>query len=132
VLLEGPYGRLTAGRRTRSKVLLIGAGVGITPMRALFEQLPYRARKHEEVLFRAELDHLAETRKHKVHYLVGHRPTRASDDPFQPSNLVRLVRDLPQHDVFLCGPVPFMDAVTKNLIAAGVPSEQIHSERFDY
>ena len=39
VLVEGPYGRLHAGVRTRRKVLLMGAGIGITPMRALLEDL---------------------------------------------------------------------------------------------
>jgi predicted ferric reductase len=37
VLAEGPSGAMTAHRRTRPSVLLIAGGVGITPMRALFE-----------------------------------------------------------------------------------------------
>ena len=40
VLVEGPYGRLTERARTRAQVALIGAGVGITPLRALAEELP--------------------------------------------------------------------------------------------
>jgi predicted ferric reductase len=40
-LVEGPYGRLTERPRTRAKVAFIGAGVGITPLRALAEKLPY-------------------------------------------------------------------------------------------
>ncbi len=39
VLLEGPYGRLHEGVRTRRKVLLMGSGIGITPLRALLEDL---------------------------------------------------------------------------------------------
>ena len=31
---------MTAGRRSRNKVLLIAGGAGITPLRALFETLP--------------------------------------------------------------------------------------------
>ena len=41
MLVEGPYGRLSARARTRRKVALIGAGVGITPLRALAEELDY-------------------------------------------------------------------------------------------
>src|SRR4051812_6662298 len=40
VLAEGPYGALTAARRRRRKVLLIAGGIGVTPLRALFESLP--------------------------------------------------------------------------------------------
>jgi hypothetical protein len=41
VLVEGPYGRLSPRARTRRKVALFGAGVGITPIRALAEGLAY-------------------------------------------------------------------------------------------
>src|SRR5947209_8769591 len=40
VLAEGPYGALTAAVRRRRKVLLIAGGVGIAPLRALFEAIP--------------------------------------------------------------------------------------------
>ena len=42
VVAEGPYGAMTEQRRTRGDVLLIAGGVGITPMRALFESLRAR------------------------------------------------------------------------------------------
>jgi hypothetical protein len=41
VLVEGPYGRLSARARTRQKVALVAAGVGLTPLRALAEELDY-------------------------------------------------------------------------------------------
>ena len=37
VLVEGPYGRLHEGVRTRRGVLLLAAGIGIAPMKALLE-----------------------------------------------------------------------------------------------
>jgi predicted ferric reductase len=37
VFAEGPYGVITSRRRRRPRVLLIAGGVGISPMRALFE-----------------------------------------------------------------------------------------------
>src|SRR3954469_3853237 len=40
VVAEGPYGALTPARRSRRKVLLVAGGVGITPLRALFQALP--------------------------------------------------------------------------------------------
>ena len=45
VVAEGPFGALTAARRRQRQVLLIAGGVGITPLRALFQTLPAGARR---------------------------------------------------------------------------------------
>jgi predicted ferric reductase len=62
-LFEGPYGRLSSRARTQPKVLLAGAGVGITPLRALAEGLEYAPgeaimlqRYTAEPLFKTELE----------------------------------------------------------------------------
>src|SRR6476659_939980 len=63
-LSEGPYGGLTGARRRRHRVLLIAAGIGITPLRALLDEpdynrgdavLLYRARDLQDLVFRDEL-----------------------------------------------------------------------------
>src|SRR5438270_769437 len=68
VLAEGPYGAMTAAARRNRKVLLVAGGVGITPLRALFQTLPaargdltlvYRASSDADVVFRRELEQLA-------------------------------------------------------------------------
>ena len=82
-VVEGPYGRLTARARTRRKVLLVGAGVGITPLRALAEGLSYAPgemtliyRYRDQPLFRAELEGLAARRGLRILALPGPRRTR--------------------------------------------------------
>ena len=135
VLAEGPYGALTAARRTRAKVVLIAGGVGITPLRTLFETLPaqpgdltllYRASRATDVVFRAELDAIADARGATVHYLTGpqHRAT------FTARGLARLVPDLRHHDAYLCGPPGLTATVHAALRAAGVPARHIHHESF--
>lgn len=37
---------------------------------------------------------------------------------------------LPEADYYLCGPVPFMNAIESQLINQGVKKEKIHSEVF--
>ncbi len=138
VMAEGPYGNLTARRRTRARVLLIAGGVGITPLRALLEDLPagpgqicllYRASGEQDLLFRAEIEHLARSRGIEVRYLLGSRGR--GPDPLTARQLKRLVADVADRDVYLCGPPGMMDQTEKHLRALGVGRSQIHQERFE-
>lgn len=140
VLAEGPYGSFTAARRRRRNVLLIGAGVGITPMRAMFESLPgapgditlvYRASSVDDLVLREEIDHVATARGARVHYMVGsRRPGRP--DPLSAERLQRLVPDLRHHDIFICGPDQLATGLRVGLRKAGVPAGNIHHESFTF
>ncbi|HEX6867847.1 MAG TPA: ferredoxin reductase family protein [Candidatus Limnocylindrales bacterium] len=140
VVIEGPYGVLTGARRTRSKVLLVAGGIGITPLRALLEALPanpgdltllYRVRSVPEIIFRQELDALAQRRGARIHYLIGPRGEGVAD-PLDATALLRLVPDVVERDVFLCGPASMMQRVEVSLRRLGLPQRQIHAERFAY
>ncbi|MBV1850889.1 ferredoxin reductase family protein [Catellatospora sp. NEAU-YM18] len=148
VLVEGPFGRLTEDRRHGGGVLLMAAGIGITPMRALLEgmtvdgelTLIYRARTEQELVLRAELDEIAARRGAAIVYLPGSPPpgrvswltaelaARRADHEV----LADLVPGLAERDVFLCGPPPWMDAARAALRTAGVPARRVHSERFGW
>lgn len=148
VLLEGPYGRLTGEGRVGSKVAMIASGIGITPMRALLEDLEYapgdatliyRARSEPDLIFRAELEELSRERGVTLHFVIGHRITdRSSWLPAEAAGwrddqaLLKLVPDLLQRDVFICGPDQWMDAVANAALDAGLPAAQLHQERFTW
>jgi predicted ferric reductase len=142
VYLEGPYGLLTGARRRHRRVLLIAGGIGIAPLRALFEELPagpgdltllYRASRPRDIVFRDELDHLASARGAIVHYLIGARGSLAMPaDPLAPPELRRLVPDVREREVYLCGPTPMMESVRDGLQLLGIPRSQIHFERFEF
>jgi predicted ferric reductase len=135
VIAEGPYGAMTAARRTRRDVLLVAGGVGITPMRALFQTIPirpgqnlmllYRARDRDQLVFREELDALAAHRQARVVYLLGSDP-----DLLSPRSLARLVPGLTERDVYLCASPGMSAAVRRSLQQAGLPSAQVFEERF--
>jgi len=135
VVAEGPYGAMTADRRTRRDVLLIAGGVGITPMRALFETMPvqpgqdlmllYRANHPDQLVFRDELDALAARRQARVIYLLGN-----DRELLSAPSLARLVPGLAYRDVYLCGPPGMSDAVRSALHRAGLPAAHLHEERF--
>jgi predicted ferric reductase len=140
--VEGPYGVLTGARRRRRRVALIAGGIGIAPLRALLEALPgradelvllYRARGARHVVLHEELEALCERRGATVHYLVGRRGSpEMPADPLGPRALVRLVPDLADRDVYVCGPISMMDRVERTLLDLGVPRAQVHAERFAY
>jgi ferredoxin-NADP reductase len=143
VLAEGPYGALTAtvrGRRGSRKVLLIAGGVGITPLRAIFETvqagprdvtLLYRASQEADVLFRQELERLAARRSATVRFLVGRR-TDLGWDPLSAAALAANIPDLPEHEVYLCGPPGMTAGVRAALLTAGVPRAQVRIESFEF
>ncbi|MEU4087691.1 ferredoxin reductase family protein [Streptomyces aureus] len=135
VWAEGPYGSLTADRGTSSKALLIAGGVGITPLRALFETLPgrvtllYRARSAEDLALGGELEDIARWRGARVLYALngadGSRPR------FTAESLRRAVPDVAEHDVYLCGPPTMARDLYGALREAGVPDRRIHHESFE-
>ncbi len=115
-------------------MLLLGAGVGVTPLRALFETLPgqltfvQRASRAEDVLFRDELATIAADRRARVHELIGSR-AQVGD---LGRALARLVPDLARHEVYLCGPEALAEQAVHALRAAGVRRSRIHRESFDF
>jgi predicted ferric reductase len=135
VWAEGPYGSLTADRRTAPKSLLIAAGVGITPLRALFETLPgevtllYRARTAEDLALGGELEAIARWRGAQVRYALN-GPDGSRPD-LSPQALRANFPDLAGHDVYICGPHGFARDLYAALRAAGVPDRRIHHESFE-
>jgi predicted ferric reductase len=135
VLVEGPFGAFTAAARRRPGVAMIAGGVGITPIRALLEDMPgdvtvvYRALRPEDQVLRAELDELARRRGAELHYVVG--DDRAGE-LLSPAHLLRLVPDIAARDVYVCGAPAMTDATRASLARAGVPRRQIVTERFAF
>jgi ferredoxin-NADP reductase len=139
VLAEGPFGAFTSGRRRKRKVLLLAGGVGITPIRALFESLPggpgdltlvYRAHHASDVVFRGELESIAGQRAARMLYVFGRRGNARRPDPLNAGELKRIVPQLTDHDVYLCGPPGMTEHARAELRRAGVPRRQIHHESF--
>ncbi|GAA0448505.1 ferredoxin reductase family protein [Streptomyces olivaceiscleroticus] len=136
VWAEGPYGGLTPARARAGKSLLLAGGVGITPLRALFETLPgdtaliYWARRPQDLALRGELDAIAAARGARVHYSVSSPAGYAL--PLTADALTQQVPDLAERDVYLCGPPGMTDAARTALRAAGVPRHRIHHESFAF
>ncbi|MDQ6917742.1 MAG: ferredoxin reductase family protein [Candidatus Dormibacteraeota bacterium] len=139
VLVEGPFGKFVE-RPANPKVLLIAGGIGITPIRPLAEemaadgfdvQLLYRAHDQGDVVFRKELDALASHQGVRIAYLLTAAGRSASRNAwFEPRSLQRLVPDVAERAVYICGPESMTKFVAGSLRTLGVPSEQIRTEVF--
>jgi len=136
VFFEGPYGTFVASRATRGHVVLIGGGVGITPLRALMEELDpakeidvlFRASKDEDLVLRHELDDLARQMGARVHYLVGPRTIHSMSAKY----ISEFVPAFADSDVYVCGPTPLVDAVREAAKSAGIPKDRFHDEAFEF
>jgi ferredoxin-NADP reductase len=136
VSAEGPFGVFTDAVRRRDRVALIAGGIGITPVRSLLEEMHgdlafvYRVISEDDVIFRDELEQLARERGIALSYVVGDHADPAHRELLSPDHLRRLIPDLADREVYLCGPPAMADAIEKNVRRAGVPRRFIHTERF--
>lgn len=139
VMVEGPLGVFTDAARCRGGVVMVSAGVGITPMRALLEthdpaepcSVIVRARSLDEAPLLDEISELAARARAELTVLIGERGTGWAPRD-KDVTLAELVGDLADRDVFICGPVPWADQVERDARAGGVEPRAIHRERFGW
>ncbi|MER5468657.1 globin domain-containing protein [Streptomyces sp. NPDC002685] len=138
--VSAPYGDLVLDD-TDAPVLLASAGIGVTPMIAMLEQLAVAGHKAPVTVVHADrspaehalrADHEAFAGKladAEVHFFYEH------PEPGHPADLTGLadlsgVTVRPGTHAYLCGPLPFMRAVRTQLLEKGVPASDIHYEVF--
>jgi ferredoxin-NADP reductase len=145
---EGPFGVFTIAHHQSAKYLFLSGGSGITPvmsmMRTLYDLGSYAdvvfvhsARTPSDVIFRRELDMIASTVPTMRVFHVCER-----DSPREPWGGLRgflsvemlrlLAPDLAERAVFCCGPAPYMAAVRRMLVDAGLDTQNYHEESFSF
>ncbi|MEO8260983.1 MAG: ferredoxin reductase family protein [Pseudolysinimonas sp.] len=146
VSIEGPYGIFSDVARTSPKLVIIAAGIGVTPVRALLENarivpgeatVLLRARDEDETYLWDEIAEIAAAKGVTLYTVVGHRaatgPVWLSErDASRGVTMRSAFPDLMGSDLYICGPTAWLDAVEADAHALGLPAEQIHAERFDW
>jgi predicted ferric reductase len=145
--IDGPHGVFTIDREEGAGYVLIGGGVGITPLYSMLQALETRgdvrpvfvfhgANDIDDLTFREELAATAERMSNLtlVTVLVRAEDTWAGERGFVTADI--LMRYLPptlyrRFQYFICGPAPLMDAMEEVLPSIGVPADRVHTERFD-
>ncbi|WP_284984758.1 ferredoxin reductase family protein [Arthrobacter sp. efr-133-TYG-118] len=145
VAIEGPYGVFSTAARSRDRVVMIGAGIGITPLRALLESTPFapgqatvllRGSSAEELFLGDEIMELCRKRGATLFHLTGPRSAHPQSAWLPASagssSLRDFVPDIADADVYVCGPTAWAGEVLAEAKSSGVREEQLHYERFDW
>lgn len=136
VFAEGPYGVFTAEHRKTNRVVAFAAGVGVTPIRALLEELPqhtrttviYRVLSADNAPLAEEMQVIAAQRGWTTHVLAGD----PHEHPLTVEHMREFAPDLSRSDIYVCGPAGFTAGVEALAAAAGVPSDRVHHEAFAF
>jgi len=140
VFAEGPFGTFTGRRGTGRPTLFIAGGIGITPIRAMLDEvatgsrctLLYRVNSEDEVVFGKELRDIASRKGVDVHFLIGVEIGDDQTDQLGIPAITRLVPDVTERDCFVCGPPALISVVCRRLHTIGVPHSSVHFERFEF
>lgn len=141
--IEGPTGAFTWQAEPSPAALLVGAGTGIAPLRALIEAELARPsetrllllaghREPEDVLFADDFAQLAAThpRFHFIPTLSGGSNAWLGRRGRVQAQLLEAVSSLAPLDAYVCGRLEMVNDVVRLLIAHGVPEARIRSEGY--
>ena len=136
--ISNPYGDVTLDPEFHGPLVLVSAGIGITPVIAFLDQLVREDPEREVLVLHADRSEAAWPGRELVRDYVSKLPNARlvswlgvpGEGDFDGHMDVCRV-EIPQGvEVFMCGPLQFMQAVRSQLIAEGVPGRAIHYEIF--
>ena len=145
VEIEAPNGTFVFNGEQAESVVLIGAGVGITPMMSVVRYLTDTGwsgkvslilgfRTPRDFIFREEIEEL-KARNANLNVTVtmsdpGYEPWSGNRGRIDATLLTSVVQDIASRRAHICGPPLMMDAVKAALLGLGVPETQVRTEAF--
>lgn len=141
VSLLPPRGEFSVGLG-RHTVVLVGGGIGITPLRAMLHALLEQARpvvlhhcaRHEdELLYRAEFEALASAQPRFRYRPTLTRPGagwQGGNGRLDAQRILSACGDPRHAEFYLCAATAMMDQLRAGFVALGVHGEHIHAEAF--
>ena len=138
VKVRGPYGRFDSAKASDRQVWIAG-GIGLTPFLSKLREmkggdprrihLVYASRDREDAIFLDELQGHADRLGN-----VTVEPLFSEQGQF--ARVDRLKQSLPEplgaYEFFMCGPVPMIGGIMKDLSKEGVARGRIHTEAFEF
>ena len=129
-------------------LVLLSAGVGITPVLAMLESVLTAQPEREVIFIHGALNGRTHAFRRRLRELVSSQPRlklhvrysepdakdREKDwhdsEGFIDAELIESVIPRRDCDYFFCGPKPFMSGIYRQLLAWGIPGSQVHFEFF--
>ncbi|NUT77400.1 2Fe-2S iron-sulfur cluster binding domain-containing protein [Pseudomonas sp. C1C7] len=149
---RAPQGHFSVHAAERRPLVLLAAGVGITPLLSMLREVVYQgkrinrlrptwlvqsSRAVEDLAFREEIDELVARAGDRVKVLrvVSQPSTDGSGGEYDKAGrinveLLKTVLPLNDYDFYLCGPGSFTQALYDGLRALRIPDDRIHAETF--
>jgi ferredoxin-NADP reductase/predicted pyridoxine 5'-phosphate oxidase superfamily flavin-nucleotide-binding protein len=149
---RAPQGDFTVQASERRPLVLLGAGVGITPLLSMLREVVYQgkrisrmrptwliqsSRSVADLAFRDEVDELVARAGDKIKVLrvVSQPPIDGSADHYDMAGridieLLKTLLPLNDYDYYLCGPGSFTQALYDGLRELRIPDDRIHAETF--
>ncbi|UZD99372.1 FAD-binding oxidoreductase [Pseudomonas mediterranea] len=149
---RAPQGDFTVQASERRPLVLLGAGVGITPLLSMLREVVYQgkrinrmrptwliqsSRSVADLAFRDEIDELVARAGDKIKVLrvVSQPPIDGPADSYDRAGridveLLKTLLPLNDYDYYLCGPGSFTQALYDGLRALRIPDDRIHAETF--
>lgn len=134
--VSAPAGEFVLDTAKKSPVAFVSGGVGITPMMSMFETVATATPERPTAFLHAarnESLHAFDEDIRKYAAAMDHAKYRTlySDQPegFITREVLAEMVDV-TGEVYVCGPVPFMESMITELRALGMTDEQIHFEFF--
>lgn len=135
--IEGPYGKFSRNNSKSKDQIWIAGGIGITPMLSMARSfknndrsidLYYITRNKDDAPFLDELLGISKSHPNfRMFNWFSSEKGRFSGNDLFSSN-----ERLPDKDIFLCGPLTFMESIRTQLIDIGVPRSNIRWEKFNF
>ena len=137
-VIEGAYGMFDYKTGSQRQIWIAG-GIGLTPFLSFIRDMNgslqhdvdfyYTVRHREEALFLDEIEKAAEKNPRLKTYIRF----SATDGSLTAEEIVKnLGDDVRNHDIYLCGPLPMVEAFTGKFMELAVPAKQIHFEEFNF
>ncbi len=137
-IVEGAYGMFNYKTGAQKQIWVAG-GIGVTPFLSFMRDLAvdlhhdvyfyYTVRHPEESIFVDEIEAIVK----KYPRLKSHVRFSAIHGSLTVDEIIKNAGgDIRDHDVYMCGPLPMVQAFEKKFLEAGLSRGQIHYEEFNF